>query len=164
MVAIMKTLRRTNERIMVLALCASLLAIAGCTYEEPITAKPTRKVEPGLIGDWTSTGDHKDQIRVRQWDAKTYVLTYNDDLYRAYHSDVTGLPLVSVQSLQQEERKYAYLTWKLSADGKTLTLRVVNEKVIPGDLKTSSAVQKRLKENARNPDLFEEEARFSKDG
>jgi hypothetical protein len=29
-------------------------------------------------------------------------------------------------------------------------------------LKTSAAVQKRLKENAANPDVFDEEVRFSK--
>jgi len=151
-------------RMMLLALCAGALVIGGCTYDEPITTKPTRKVEPGLMGDWTSTGEHKEHMRVRQWDAKTYVLIFDEELYRAYHSDLAGLPLVSVQSLQPQDRKFAYLTWKLSADGKTLTLRVVNEKVVPSELKTSAAVQKRLKENAANPDLFEEEARFSKDG
>ena len=160
----MRTLRRTMERIMPLALCATALVIGGCTYDEPITTKPTRKVEPGLIGDWTSTGEHKEHMRVRQLDDRTYVLTYDGDLYRAYHSDVAGLALVSVQSLQPEQRKYAYLTWKLAADGKTLALRVVNEKVVPENLKTSAAVQKRLKKNAANPDLFEEEVRFSKDG
>ena len=164
MILNMKLFCRPFERMLLLGLCAGALVIGGCTYDEPITAKPTRKIEPGLIGDWTSASDQKEQMRVRQLDERTYVLSYEEELYRAYHSDAAGLPLVSVQSLQPDQRKYAYLTWKLAADGKTLTLRVVNDKVIPETLKSSSAVRKRLKENVRNPELFQEEARFSKDG
>jgi hypothetical protein len=158
-------MKKSSTAMLLTSVCAVALGLAflaGCTYDEPITPKPTRKIEPRLLGDWKAAED-KDFMRVRKLDDSTYVLTYNEDLYRAYHSDVAGLQLVSVQSLV-DDRKYAYLTWKLSADGKVLSLRVVASKVIPDELKTSKAVQKALKENASNPALFEEEFKYNRQG
>ena len=160
---VMKPMLKKAAQILFSVTFTGVLLLAGCTYEEPIAAKPTRKVVPELIGNWTQIGDRPEKLRVRQLDAENYVLAYEGDLYRAYHTEVTGLPLVSVQSLQPEQRKWAYLTWKLSSDGNTLTLRLVNDKVVSPELKTSSAVRKVLKENAKNPELFEEEFRYSRD-
>jgi hypothetical protein len=67
-------------------------------------------------------------------DDSTYVVYYDGDLFRAYHSDVAEMPLASVQDLNSNDRKYAYVVWKLSDDGKHLTLRSVN-KVIPKETK-----------------------------
>jgi hypothetical protein len=101
-------------------------------------------------------------MRVRRLDESTYVVYYDGDLFRAYHSDVAEMPLASVQDLNSNDRKYAYVAWKLSDDGKRLSLRSVN-KVIPRETKDSATVAALLTKNARNPELFGEEIEFRKE-
>jgi hypothetical protein len=55
------------------------------------------------------------------------------------------------------------VVWKLSDDGKHLTLRSVNRNAIPQERKDSTAIAKFLEENAKNPDLFGEEIQFNKE-
>lgn len=100
---------------------------------------------------------------MRRLDDSTYVVYYNGDLFRAYHSDVAETPFASVQDLNSNDRKYAYVTWKLSDDGKRLSLRNVNRKIIPKETKDSAAVAALLRKNLRNPELFGEEIEFLKE-
>lgn len=76
---------------------------------------------------------------------------------------VAEMPFASVQDLNSNDRKYAYVVWKVSDDGKRLTLRNVNEKVIPKETKDSTGVAALLTKNARNPELFGEEIEFRKE-
>ena len=137
-------------------------ALSGCEYEVPITSNPTRKIEERLLGDWTSK-DGKDKIKVRRLDDSIYIVSYNGDLFRAYHSDVAKTSFVSVQDIDSADRKYAYFKWKLSADGKRLGLRLVNNKVIPNDNKDSESIQKLVEKNLQNPELLGDETQFSKE-
>jgi hypothetical protein len=68
---------------------------------------------------------------------------------RAYHSDIAETPFASVQDLNSNDRKYAYVVWKLSDDGKNLSLRNVSNKVIPKETKDSAAVIALLNKNAQ---------------
>jgi hypothetical protein len=138
-----------------------ILAFGACQYDVPITQSPTRKVEQGLLGDWISA-DGKEHLDVRRLDESTYVLYYDGDLFRAYHSDVGNTPFVSVQDLNSNDRKYAYIVWKLSNDGKSLSLRSVNDKVISKDTKDSATMVALLTKNAGNPELLGEEIEFKK--
>ena len=54
------------------------------------------------------------------------------------------------------------MVW-LSDDGKHLTLRGVNRNVIPKAKKVSTGIAKFLEENAKNPNLFDEEIQFDKE-
>jgi hypothetical protein len=144
-----------------IAICLCILAFNACQYEVPITSSPTRKVQEQLLGNWASL-DGNENMRVRPLDDSTYVVYYDGDLFRAYHSDVAEMPLASVQDLNSIDRKYAYVVWKLSSDGKRLTLRSVN-KVIPKETKDSAAVAALLTKNARNPELFGEEIEFRRE-
>jgi len=143
-------------------LCLCLVCFGACQYEVPITSSPTRKVEERLLGNWTSA-DGKEKLKVRRLEESTYVLYYDGDLFRAYHSDIEETPFVSVQDLNSNDRKFAYVVWKLSDDGKTLTLRSVNDRVLPKTSKDSASVVALLKQNARNPELFGEEMSFNKE-
>ncbi len=97
---------------------------------------------------------------MRKLDDSVY---YDGDLFRAYHSDIAETPFASVQDLNSNDRKYAYVIWKLSDDGKRLTLRNVNNKVIPKETRDSAAVAALLTKNLRNPELFGEEIEFRKE-
>ena len=105
--------------------CLCLACFSACQYEVPITSSPTRKVEERLLGNWTST-DGKEKMKIRRLDDSVYVLYYDGDLFRAYHSDIDGTSFATVQDLNSNDRKLAYVVWKLANDGKTLNLRSVN--------------------------------------
>jgi hypothetical protein len=92
-----------------------------------------------------------------------YIVYYDGDLFRAYHSDIADTPFVSVQDINSNDRKYAYVIWKLSDDGSHLTLRSVSDKVIPKETKDSATVVAFLTKNAQNPELFGEEIGFSRE-
>ena len=159
----MKSIKRVANKFgagLIAVVCSA--AFSGCEYEVPITANPTRKVETRLVGDWVST-DGKEKMKVRRLDDSIYIVAYDGNLYRAYHSDVAKTPFVSVQDIDSTERKYAYLTWKLSDDGKRLGLRVVNSEVIPNQTKDSGSIQKLLEKNLQNAKLLNEEATFTRE-
>jgi hypothetical protein len=138
------------------------VACTACQYDVPITSAPTRKVQERLLGDWTSA-DGKEKLKLRSLDDTVYIVYYDGDLFRAYHSDVAETPFASVQDLNSTDRKYAYVVWKLSDDGKHLSLRNVSDKVISKETKDSAAVVALLTKNARNPELFGEEIEFRKE-
>ena len=144
----------------VIGLCS--LAFAACQYDIPITSAPTRKVQEQLLGNWKST-DGKEDLKVRSLDDSIYIAYYDGDLFRAYHSDVAETPFVSVEDLNSSDRKYAYIIWKLSDDGKHLRLRSVNDKVVPRETRDSTALVALLTKNAGNPELFGEEIEFRKE-
>jgi hypothetical protein len=138
------------------------LAFSACQYDVPITSVPTRKVQERLLGDWTSA-DGKEKLKLRSLDDSSYVVYYDGDLFRAYHSDVAETPFATVQDLNSSDRKYSYVSWKLSDDGKNLRLRNVNDKVVPKGIRDSVGVVALLTRNAGNPDLFGEEIEFKKE-
>ncbi|HJY53721.1 MAG TPA: hypothetical protein VKD89_06830 [Candidatus Udaeobacter sp.] len=143
-----------------IGLCS--LAFTAWQYHVPITSGPTRKVQEQLLGDWTSA-DGKETLKLRSLDDRIYIVYYDGDLFRAYHSDVPETPFVSVQDLNSSERRYAYLVWKLSDDGKHLSLRNVSDKVISKETKDSAAIVALLTRNASNPEIFGEEIEFRKE-
>ena len=160
--------RRFTLGIIATACC---LTFNGCEYDVPITSKPTRKVEARLLGDWlgkdsSPNGKEKLQMKVRKLDDSTYIVSYDGDLCRAYHSDVAKTPFISVQDLDDLDSVkpyYAYLTWKLSEDGKQLSLRFVRNELVPYKTRDSASVQKLLKQNLQNPKLFDEDKHFTKE-
>jgi len=146
--------------VVVIGLC--VLAFTACQYEVPITSSPTQKVQEQLLGDWRST-DGKEELKLRRLDDGVYIVYYDGDIFRAYHSDVAGTPFVTVQDLNSSDRKYAYVIWKLSDNGKDLRLRSVNDKVVPKETRDSATIVELLTKNARNPELFGEEIEFRKE-
>jgi hypothetical protein len=72
------------------------------------------------------------------------------------------MPLASVQDLNSNDRKYAYVVW-LSDDGKSLRLRNVNDKLVPKETRDSATIVGFLTKNARDPELFGEEIEFRKE-
>ena len=115
-----------------------------------------------MLGDWRSN-DGKEEVKLRRLEDSVYIVYYDGDLFRAYHSDVAETPFATVQDLNSNDRKYAYIVWKLSDDGRNLKLRSVNDKIVPKETKDSAAVVALLTKNATNPELFGEEIEFRKE-
>jgi hypothetical protein len=159
----MNTARIYRRLALVAVAVVCCLSVTGCDgeYLVPITSGPTRKIDQRLLGNWVSK-DGTDKVKVRKLDDSVYVVSFNGDLFRAFHSDVGKTSFVSLQDLESADRKYAYMAFKLSDDGKQLDVRVVDTKVIPKELKDSASVQKLLKKNLENPSLFGDEGQFTK--
>ena len=138
------------------------LALGACQYDVAITSSPTRKVREQLLGNWRSS-DGKEELKLRRLDDSIYIVYYDGDLFRAYHSDVAETPFATIQDLNSSDRKYAYLVWKLSDDGKHLSLRNVSDKVISKEIKDSDTVTALLTKNASKSELFGEEIEFRKE-
>lgn len=140
------------------------LSFSGCEgdYAVPITSGPTRKIDQRLLGNWVSK-DGTDKMKVRSLDDSIYIVSYNGDLYRAFHSDVGKTSFISAQDIDSADRKYAYLAYKLSEDGKRLDLRAVNTQIIPRETKNSVKVQKLLKINLQSAELFGDEGQFDRE-
>jgi hypothetical protein len=150
-----------------LLIAAGCLLLGSCNYEIPITGSPTRRVEPQLLGTWVAQrkdSPKPDEMKVRQLDSFVYIISYNGDLYRAYHSDVDKVPFVTVQDIESADRKYAYFTWQLSADGTVLTIQPVSTRLIPPTLPNSAAVQQLLKQFADHPNLLLDPVQFTHKG
>ena len=140
-----------------LALLLAALSLAGCIYDAPLTASPTRPVDPRLVGDWGSA-DGKERVKVRPLDRQVYIIVYNGDLFRAYHSDLGGVSYASVQDIDGRDRKWAYVAYTLSPDGQHLTVRAVNSETIPDKTIRSPADARRaLAAHAKDPKLFGDE-------
>ena len=138
-----------------LALLAACV-LTGCIYDVPITASGTRTIDARLIGDWASA-DGKENLKIRELTATTYLLLLNGDPFRAYHSDFAGASFVTVQDLNGLDRKYAYLKYALSPDGKKLTAWAVNSDTVPKTLRTSGEARRLLRQNIANPRLYVDE-------
>lgn len=140
------------------------LSFSGCEgdYAVPITSGPTRKIDQRLLGNWVSK-DGTDKMKVRSLDDSVYIVSFNGDLYRTFHSDVGKTSFISAQDIDSAGRKYAYLAYKLSDDGKQLVLRAINTSIIPKETKNSLRVQKLLKSNLQSAELFEDEAQFARE-
>ena len=141
------------------------LLLSGCNFDFPLTAKPTRKLEARLLGDWVAVDNKNPKeefMQVRQLDDFTFVVAFDHDIYRAFHSDFADTAFLSVQDLNSSGRKYLYFTWQLSADGEQLILKGVSTKVVPEATKTPADIRRLIKQNLTNPKLFGDEIPFTR--
>mgnify|MGYP003693684735 CR=1 FL=1 len=60
-----------------------------------------------------------------------FIVYYDGDLFRAYHSDVAEMPFASVQDLNSKDRKYLCRLETVRVTASNLSLRSVNRNVIP---------------------------------
>ena len=151
----------TYRSTIALVIALVLLSLGACQYSVPITERPTRNVEMKLIGNWVSA-DGRETIKIRTLTHSTYIVSYKNVLFQAFHSDLSGISFLSVQELETRERSYTYLTYRLSEDGTKLYLRLVNEEVVPRETKDVTSIQQLLKRNLQNPALLRKEDEFTK--
>lgn len=146
------------------AFVACVLGLIACDYDVPITTTPTGPVDERLLAEWTLVSPGKSEhMKIRKFDDSNYVVSYDGDLYRAHHSNLAGLPLVSVQWIDGDERKYAYFSWRLSDDTNRLTIRTIRASVVPKETKDTATIAKLIERHRDNPELFEETHQYTRD-
>lgn len=148
-----------------LLVAIGLLGLTGCDFDVPATAGPTRPVEQKLLGNWVTLDpdDHKElAMHLRALDEFNYAVSIEDDIYRAFHSDVAKLPLVSVQDLNTADRKYVLFTWRFADGGAKLILHRIATTVIPDKTKDTATLQELLSAHAKDPRLLGPELVFTR--
>ncbi len=99
-------------------LSIALLLLAGCNFEAPLTEKPTRDVDPALLGSWFSLTDGK-PLDVFKLSKEEYLVLDDGSPYVCTHSDVAGTNFVSCRQLANDKDrygKYAYIAYKVEKD------------------------------------------------
>lgn len=144
-------LREPGFNVLVLLLC---LVFVGYEYDVPASAEPTRRVAEQLVGDWIAMGGW---MKVRLFDASSYMIFHDGELCRAWHSDGAGSPLVSAQDIDTDKRKFAYLHYPVLADSRRLAQRVVDAKIIPDETRDAAPNKMLFEKRRGNSDLFGEE-------
>jgi len=113
---------------MLLALSLVLL-FAACKFESPITEKPTRDVDPALVGNWFSTEDGNPR-EIYRLSGKEYLVVDHGTPYVCTHSDVNGVAFISCRQIKNDPDsygKYAYIGYRL--EGAELILIPLNDKI-----------------------------------
>lgn len=140
-----------------------LFLLAGCQeYKVPITKRPTRKIDPRLLGVWNTKDQSEDSgIQIIKYDDYNYLVAIKEQekslLYRVYHSDLQKTSFVTAQFLESPDPLYAYMKYTLSEDG-VLHVWSVNKEVIPEKTTSSATIRRLLKKNLHNPALLVDEA------
>ncbi|HEX9162232.1 MAG TPA: hypothetical protein VF980_11045 [Thermoanaerobaculia bacterium] len=136
-------------------LVVGILALVSCEYTFPL-AEPTQHVDKRLLGDYTASTPKREWLKIRRLDDKHYVVVYDGTIFRAHHSDVNGMPLVSLENIDDANGKWTYLSWQLSELDKVLTIRNLDKKLVPYETTDAAATAKLLIANRDNPTLFGE--------
>lgn len=148
-----------QRRLPLLLALATTLGLFSCEYKFPL-AEPTQHVDKRVIGDYTASSPEREWLKIRRLDDNHYVVVYDGTVFRAHHSEVAGMPLVSLENIDDEKATWTYVTWKLSDSGKILTVRSVDNKLVPYETPNAEAARKLLTANRENPALFGEEMVF----
>lgn len=139
-------------------LCAALL-LGGCDYDVPLSPGPERAVERKLAGNWLSPHGW---MMVRRFDADHYVVVHNGSAYRAWHSHVEGVAYITLQSLDREPARYAYLTYQLSGDGRRIEVRFVRDDVVPKTINETAAMRRAVAQHAGAAGLLSDPEPFTR--
>lgn len=141
-------------------LSASLL-LAGCDFTVPLSTKPDRAIDDRLLGDWISPGAW---MKIRAYDGENYIVYHNGTAFRAWHSSVAGLPLITVKEIESKpaEGKFAYLVYEVADDGRRLNLRVVSDEVVSKKINDTAAMRQAIERHAKHPELLSEVFPFSR--
>ena len=160
-------------------LLLTALVLSGCFYEAPISEKPTRKIDPGLLGDWASTSESGVKVVIKESDPEHYAVTYEQPakdgkkellVFTGYHTQVGKVDIVDLQLMEpagEQKGKWLFLDYKLTGADK-LSIRSVNSEVVPmppgvgfkGDsrkLATPAETKAFFESVIDNPDLFRDE-------
>lgn len=133
----------------------ALLLLAGCSFDVPLTEKPTREIDPSLLGSWFSLADGE-SLNVYKLADDQYLVVDDGDPYVCTHSDLSGISFISCKAIGNTDLygKYAYISYKTDAD--TLVLMELNDSLSivdksPGEIR--SIVEEAAKNGtALNPD------------
>lgn len=135
-------------------LIAGSLALAGCIFEQPLMPEPAADIEPKFLKSYQS--DDGKRMVVASWSNREYVVVFDGRPFRAIQSMPFGDgSIYSVQTLETDDRKYAYFWMESDASGDRLSVRMLDPKKLPNGAATLPGVVARsLSEPDARNELF----------
>ena len=151
------------KKILVLSV---LLLCAGCKFELPLTEKPTRGVDPSLLGSWFSLTDGR-PLDIYRLDGEEYLVINDGAPYVCSHSDLAGTSFVSCRQLTNDKEyygKYAYMAYQI--DKGDILLKPLNDSLGINGKSPITEIRRILEEAVKNGKALdqnpEHEIRFKK--
>ena len=161
-----------RKGLIALLFCVLLLPLlCGCPYETevPLSTPSRAKIDKELIGCWKSEPMNEEEkpgivvfcpFNDHEFIAVTRETKEEEDdidLMKAFVTILDDTKFLNVQELDLEPEEKKWLLVEYSVSGDYLTLRVVDDKLFKQTFTTSRALRKFLKDNLKNPELYQKD-------
>jgi len=143
----------------------TVMLVAGCDYEAPLTTEANIPIDPALLGNWeimeepdeAPFPDENLLVILRLSPTEYLVHDKAGHYYRGCLVDVGGHRCFQLENLGNGvEAASGYFLGACAVDGGTLTVSLLNEQRVPSrTLKTSDEIRVAIAANRDAPDLFE---------
>ena len=140
-----------------LALASALLA--GCEFDVPLSSHPDRPIDEKLLGNWSSPDGW---AKLARYDAQNFVLLYNGGIYRAWHTPVAGLDLLTLQRLDAASPKDHYLSYAWTGAGRRLDVRFVRDDLLDQHATDPAAMRQAIEQHAGHAKLLSQPVPFAR--
>ena len=164
-------------RYIVVLVTVTLLFLAGCKYEAPLTKEHTIPIDLSVLGFWEPQTDRTDgsgvdeHMLILKYSETEYVIHYppggNDETYyRAYPIKIGGIFCVQLQVIGTDDGMpnkgdkdlFHVVSYELKKG--ILEIRTLNTDLIDNNLKTTEALVKAFLSHRDNKDLFNNSVKF----
>ncbi len=160
------------KRIAGLLIALFAMFLGGCLYEAPFAEKTESKIDRNLVGAWVEkgeTGKTAERMVVLPFSDTEYLIHYPTDgngfYFRGYPIELGGKTYFQLQVLgtrdglvKDLETPYTLASCSRAAD--TLTIRLINKKVIDPKLTTRVALREAFLAHQNDKNLFEAPKEF----
>jgi len=158
-------------------LIITVLFLAGCKYETPLTKEHAITIDSSVLGVWEPQPEEREdsganeRMMILKYSDTEYLIHYppggNDEAYyRGYPIQIGGISCVQLQVIGTEDgmpkRDIKDLFHVVSYELKKgiLEIRTLNTDLVSSNLKTSEALVQAFLNHKDNKDLFTNSARF----
>ena len=164
-------------RCVAVLLIVTVLFLAGCKYESPLTKEHAIPVDSSVLGLWEPQPDEKEEsaaderMMILKYSGTEYLIHYppggNDEAYyRGYPIKIGGISCVQLQVIGTEagmpkrEVKDLFHVVSYVLKKGILEIRTLNTDLVDNDLKTTEALVQAFLNHKDNKDLFTNSVRF----
>jgi hypothetical protein len=163
----------------IVLLIVTVLFLAGCKYEAPLTKEHAIPVDSSVLGLWEPQPDEReesgadDRMMILKYSDSEYLIHYppggNDETYyRGYPIQIGGILYVQLQVIGTEDGmpkgniKDLFHVVSYELKNGILEIRTLNTDLVDSNLKTTEALVQAFLNHKDNKDLFTNSVRFKK--
>ena len=160
----------------VLAAVFSILLLATCQYQVPITTDHHIPIDHLVLGSWkivpAKDQDNDSAILIFKFSETEYSVQYHEDngelYFRAYAINVDGIDAVQLELIGSDDGpvradnqdRYHVISYKLEND--LLKISTLNTELVDDELMDSESLKKAFIEHKENPGLFNDPGFFKR--
>lgn len=162
-----------------LILSVVMLLLIACQYTVPLSTAQKIDIDTALLGSWEMHANKEDpdasldSMTILRFSDTEYRLRYfsegSDMHFRAYLIDPGGEPILQMElldnpdgSADSEEDAHRYMVAKYTLDADSLSVSLLNTKLISRDINDTDELLAAYLKNKDNPELFTNPGRFEK--